>query len=58
MFQLLLTWFEDPSLLGTKFGPGAAKTSALAIPMITLNICHEIRFLLKKSPFPDLLKII
>lgn len=58
MFRLLLTWFENPKLLGTKFGPHVTKTSPLAFPMITLNVCHELRLLLQKSPQPDLLKII
>ena len=43
LFHNILEWFEVPALLGSKFGPGQVDTSSLAVPMILLNICIEIR---------------
>ena len=43
LFESILKWFADPCLLGSKFGPGQPETSSLAVPMILLNLCHEIR---------------
>ena len=42
-FRLILQWFEAPWLLGTKFGSGQPATSSLAVPMILLNMCFEMR---------------
>jgi|EP00945_MAST-04E_sp_MAST-4E-sp1_P007538 N-acylglucosamine 2-epimerase len=43
LFRLILTWFETPWLLGSKYGKGQPATSSLAVPMILLNMCNEIR---------------
>ena len=43
MFRLILQWFEAPWLLGSKYGKGQPATSSLAVPMILLNMCFEIR---------------
>ena len=42
-FRLILQWFETPWLLGSKYGKGQPATSSLAVPMILLNICYELR---------------
>ena len=42
-FHLILQWFEKPWLLGSKYGNGQPATSSLAVPMILLNICYEMR---------------
>ena len=47
MFRKILEWFANPSMLGSKFGPGQIETSSLAVPMILLNLCYEIREMTK-----------
>ena len=49
LFRKILEWFASPSMLGTKYGPGQPDTSSLAVPMILLNLCHEIREIAESS---------
>ena len=46
LFRIILSWFDAPWLLGSKYGPGQPATSSLAVPMILLNMCHEIKGML------------
>ena len=47
IFRKILEWFENPSMLGSKFGPSQPESSSLAVPMILLNLCYEIRELVE-----------
>ena len=47
LFRKILEWFANPSMLGSKYGPGQVETSSLAVPMILLNLCYEIREMTK-----------
>lgn len=43
VFQSILKWAHNPTLLGRPAFEGQAKTSSLAVPMILLNLIDEIR---------------
>ena len=54
LFLKILEWFTSPDLLGSKFGSGQLDTSSLAVPMILLNLCHEISTMIRDLENSDM----
>ena len=52
MFELVIDYFKQPSLLGRPVMPGQPSMTTLAVPMILLNLIDELRSGGKQSGEP------